>query len=78
MPDPILDESTPCCKDFSRFATEPDFCDQKTLAPGATGGSAFASTGTWTPTLNAAGGGTGGGSGIAYYQPDPIIAESWG
>ena len=78
MPDPVLDPSTPCCKDFSRLQKKPAICAvSPKLGSGATGGLSNAATGTWTNTLNATGGGAGGGTGTAWYQPDPAIAEGW-
>lgn len=78
MPDPVLDPSTPCCRDFSRLQQKPRRCATgPTLAPGGTGGLTPPATGTWTNTLNATGGGSGGGTGASWIIAPPASGESW-
>lgn len=74
----IEDDSTPCCKDFSRLLKTLAGCSTgPTLSAGATGGVSSPTTGTWVNTLNATGGGTGGASGSSYVASDPTISEGW-
>lgn len=78
MADPVLDASTPCCSDFSRLKVVLPKCSTgSALAPGATGGLAKPATGTWSYTLNATGGGSGGGSGFSWTSSDPVTSEGW-
>jgi hypothetical protein len=79
MPDPVLDASTPCCLDSSRWPkTLKDQCAfaSKILA-GATGGMGSPATGTFSNSLNATNGTEGGGGGSSWSLPDEPIAESW-
>jgi hypothetical protein len=80
MPDIVLDDSTPCCLDTSRWPkTLKDQCAfAKKLLAGATGGVGTASTGTWSSSLNATGGGSGGGTGDTWTASIVAPSETWG
>lgn len=76
---PVLDPSDPCCADFSTLAQVIFGCDTGPRSgAGSTGPLQPPASGTWTNTLNAAGGGSGGGTGASWVGADPAIAESWG
>lgn len=74
----VLDQSTPCCRDYSRLQKRLGGCATgPKLTPGGTGGLTPPATGTWTNTLNATSGGAGGGSGASWILPDPTAGESF-
>lgn len=73
---PLLDDSDPCCVEPSSLP--PNFCaDGPLLGSGNPGQTGLPATGTWTNSLNATGGGSGGGFGSSWSAPDPEIEEGW-
>ncbi len=71
--DPLVDLSAPCVGDLSRLLKAALKCDRGfTLGPGANGSLGKPTTGSFTYTLNATGGGAGGGSGTSFIAQDPL------
>lgn len=78
MPDPLLDTSTPCCRaDVLKVLKKLVGCDGSLKAGAGTSGLSKPATGTWSNSLNATSGGSGGGFGSSWSAPDPTIEEGW-